>query len=48
LPARYLYTSQVRLQGGLKVYRLFLQDKQYSDAELPAFLRVISPRGITF
>jgi len=38
----YSYVQEVVFEGGIKIYRAFMSEKEYSDAELPPYLRVIS------
>ena len=38
----YSYVQEVVFEGGIKLYRAFTSEKEYSDAELPPYLRVIS------
>ena len=38
----YSYVQGVAFEGGMKLYRAFMSEKEYSDAELPPYLRVIS------
>lgn len=44
--AKYQYTTEITVEGGLRLYKMFFQDRQYSDAELPAHLRVVSSLGL--
>jgi hypothetical protein len=41
--ASLLYVSSIIIHGSTRVGKIFFQDKDYSDAELPAMLRLLKP-----